>query len=194
MKKISLILTAAICIAAVAAHAQQPETKFAAHATASAVTFGPGQGRTVVVGLNTTTDLEDSVVKFYARSGAPLAPTADTALSGTIVALATGHGLTTGDHVAYVHANGTVNKTTLAGHAAGNVTLTAALTVAGATGDRLYKLTEQGRIVVGGNGTTSGVNDHVNLTGKIFATPIDSPLYVLLNSTSASVLQVTVER
>jgi hypothetical protein len=97
--------------------------------------------------------------------------------------------------VVYVHANGTVDYTTISSSAnATNVTLAAGISVAGAAGDYLYEVTQQGAILLGIPGTGYGTNETINLAGDLFATPGDSPLYVVVDGTSNALLQVTIDR
>lgn len=196
--RIGLIVWAVLlCVGIALAEA---ESKYARGTTSAAVTFGPGQGRTTVKSVNAISDLEDGEVQFWARGTAgKKAPSHTTALSGTGIGIAnSNYGsaspcFSNGDHVAYVHANGTVDKTTVSTASLTNVVLAAGLSVAGATGDYLYELTQQGAIVAGFEGAGAGTNDNLNVT-DCFVTPGDSPLYVLVTGTATSMVLVTVDK
>lgn len=187
-----------VLLTAMAMPAFAQETKYAAGATSAAVTFAPGSlGRTLVKAVAATTDKAGGVVKFYARGGAEKVLPSATPTNGAFVIdlVNTGYAFTNGDVVVYVHANGVCDRTTIADASLTNVTLTAAITAAGATGDALYELTQQGQMLVGMLGTGVGTNDVLNVSGDVlFASPMDSPLYVVLDGTAACVLQVTAKK
>lgn len=182
------------CLASVI---QAQETKYASGTSSAALTFGPQNGRQVIKSVYATTDKAGGVVKFYARGSAgKAAPTATPTNGATVIYIsnpsyATSAGFYTNDVVTYVHANGTLDQTTVAACTASNVTLTAGITVAGATGDYLYELTQQGQILVGLAGTGAGTNDVLTTAGDVFAVPGDSPCYVVLDGTSSATLQAT---
>lgn len=186
-----LAVLAVLSILAIAAQAQ--ETKYASGTTSAALTFGPRHGRQVIKSVYAATDLAGGVVKFYAIGGAgKLAPTAVPTNAADVIYVAnTGNLLTTNDVVVYVHANGTLDKTTVSANTSSNCTLAAGITVAGAAGDYIYEQTQQGQILVGLAGTAVGTSDVLNASGDVFAVPGDSPCYVVLDGTSNAVLQVT---
>jgi hypothetical protein len=138
---------------------------------------------------------ENSAVKFYARTGNAYAPTASQTNGALLIAVANSSlALTTNDVIMYVHANGTLDYDTIAGPiTTTNITLTTGLTVAGASGDYIYELSQQGQIVVGYDGAGVGTNDGITVSGDVFVTPGRSPLYAVLDSTSNATLQVTAD-
>lgn len=182
-----LMLLVLLCLAVFAVQpAFALDSKLATGSTSAALTFGPSSGQTVVKSLYADSDKAGSVVKLYARSGNKLIPTANATNGATVIAIA-GTTLTTNDVVVYAHANGVLDTTTIVTATSSNATLAAAITVAGSAGDVLYEVSQQGQISVGSN-TVSTAGE------AVFATPGDSPLYCVLDGTSAAKLQVTVAR
>jgi len=172
------------------------ETKYATGTASAAVTFDPGTGRTVVESVYATCDKEDGAVKIYARGGTgkKIVTTAPAA-TNVIYVSNSSYGLTNGDSVVYFYADGTAPLyRTISGQTTSNVTLSSAISTAGSTSDYLYEVTQQGQIVVGYDGAAVGVNDGLATSGNVFETPGDSPLYCVLDGTSNSVLQVTVDK
>ncbi len=192
-----LMCLVAVVLAVCAGYAQ--ETKFATGTTSAAVLFGPASGRQVVKSVYAATDKAGGAVKFYARGSAGKAAPTELATNAADViyianpSFATTAGFTTNDMVVYVHANGVMDYTTIAGATASNVTLTAGITVAGASGDYLYELTQQGQILVGLAGAAVGTNDVLHTSGDVFAVPGDSPCRAVLDGTSNAVLQATMQ-
>lgn len=180
-----MLLVALWTVAAFAA----AETKFASGSTSAAVTFGPGTVLTQIKSAYATSDTAAGYLKIYARGGAgKRAPTATPTNGATVISiLNTGNAYTTNDIVAYVHANGTTDLRTVSENTTTNLTLSSGISVAGAAGDYVYELTQQGQITVGsGNLATAG--DYV------FATPGDSPLYCVVNATNACAVQITADK
>jgi len=171
-------------------------TKYASGTASAAVTFGPASGPTTVKSVYATSDKLNGSVKFYARGGAGKeAPTTTHTNGATVIAVGNSDsGFATSDSVVYVHANGTCDYRTLSGATTTNVTLSSGISVAGASGDYLYEVTQQGQIWVGFYGTGVGTNDTVATAGDVFMTPGDSPLYCVLDGTSNAVLQVTTDQ
>jgi len=165
--------------------------------TEASVLFGPNQyGQLKVVGLSATTDKDGGQVKFYARGGSgKVAVGGAQAAAATHVGLTnTGMGLNTNDTVVIVHATGRTEYRTVSGpNTTTNITLNSGVTYALTTGDYVYEVTQQGFKLVGLAGTGAGTNDVCDLFGAVFITPTDSPLYVVLDGTSNTVVQVTVE-
>jgi hypothetical protein len=162
------------------------ETKWATHATASTAAFAPAPGGISVKSVFATSDKAGSLVKFYGRTGNRYATTAAPTSGATVVALVnTGTAITNANIVAYVFANDRIHVSTVASATTTNITLDVALPAAGAIADRVYKLGQVGQI---GVGATS-----IIAAGELLRTPSDSPLYVVLDSTSAGSLQVTAE-
>jgi len=185
------LVSTVCCLASVL---QAQETKFASGTTSAALTFGPNSGRQVIKSVYAATDKAGGAVKFYARGGAgKLAPTATATNGATIISVAnTGNLLTTNDIVAYVHANGTIDQTTVTANTSSNCTLAAGITVAGSAGDYIYELTQQGQILVSEAVTDVSATAVLNTAGDVvFAILGDSPCYAVLDGTSNAVLQVT---
>jgi len=174
------------------------ESKYAAATTATdpGVTFA--SQKTVplkVKAANYSTDTSLGALTYYQRTTAsPYYPTTAATSGATVVwAANTGIAMTNGDHVVYQHSNGTVLKTTVASATATNVTLATGLTLAGATGDRLYDLEIGWVQVVGENLTAAGTNKVGTTTGDpLYVTRNDSPLYVQVNSETNSSVGVTI--
>ena len=180
-------------IYAVVAFAQ--ETKYQAGTSSAAVTFGPVPGRQAVKSVYATTDKSGAVVKFYARGGAgKAAPTTSPTNGAQLIYVDnTDNAYTTNDVVVYVHANGTLDQTTVSANTTSNLTLAAGITVAGATGDYIYELTQQGQVAFDTAGAAVGTNKHGKFEGTVFDVPGDSPVYIVLDGTSNAVLQATAE-
>jgi hypothetical protein len=174
------------------------ETKYSTSSTATspALTFGPNvSGKTVVTAVSASTDVTLGAVKFFARDSKYLPTTVATNGATLIRIVNTGIAVTNADKVVYMHASGVCDYTTISSATTTSATLTAGISVAGAAGDALYKITQAGQIVVGANATAVGTNALLNLAGEcIFATPGDSPLYVTVDSGTNSCLQVTVRK
>jgi hypothetical protein len=194
---VAIVIVAALLMGA-SAYAQ--ESAYASGTTSAALTFGPGPARTVVDSVYATTDKENGAVAIYARgSFGKAAPTSSPTNGADVVSVANANfavaaGLTTNDSVVYVHANGTCAYRTISAATASTVTLSSALTTAGASGDYLYEVTQQGSIVVGFDGADAGTNDTLVTSGKVFVTPADSPLYMVLDGTAACKLMATVSK
>jgi len=173
-----------------------PVTKYNTGTSSSAVTFGATDGRQVVTYVDATSDLAGSVVKFYAKGGeGKVAPTTSPTNGATVIAISnSSYGFTTNDTVVYQHSNGTAVYRTISSATTSNVTLNSGISVAGASGDYLYEITQQGQIYVGMYGTGIGTNDNKTAEGMVFVSPGDSPVYVVLDGTSNTCLQVTIDR
>jgi len=167
--------------------------------TAAEVTFGPNQsGPTVVKSIYATTDLVGGMVKLYARpvTLSRFAPTWNAASGATNIGITanTSAALTNGDTCVYVHKNGTCDKLTVLTAGSTNVYFTSGISALGTNGDYLYEVTLQGQILVGKAGTGVNTNDVLETSGDVFATPADSPLYVVVNGTSNTLVHVTAEK
>lgn len=187
---VACLLALAVMVPALA------ETKYATGSTSAAVTFGPNvYGQRVIKSLYANTDTEGGAVKIYARGSAGKVAPAETPTNGqSVIVISNASGLfTNSDHVAYVHANGTVDKTTLSSVTSTTITFAAAITVAGATGDYVYELTQQGQILVGYDGTSPGALDGVATSGDVFVGPADSPIYLVVDGGTTTVIQATAD-
>jgi len=192
MKRVIGILAVLVLAAGIV---QAQETKYSTSTTAvsPAVTFAAQNGRQAVVMLNTSCDKTLGAVTIYAKDSKYI-PTANATNGATVILITnTGGAVTTNDVVVYQHANGTVDQTTIASCTTTSVTLTAGITVAGATGDRLYKLATKNKITVADNTAAAGTNKLATFSGKIFCAPGDSPIHVTMDSSTNSCLSVTVE-
>jgi hypothetical protein len=196
MKKLnrSTWMVALLCLA-LAVPALALQSKYVTGTSSADLTFGPRTGGLTVKSVYASTDKEDGAVKFYARGGAGRVAVLAAATNGaTVITVAnSSYGLTNGDDVVYWHSNGAVEYDTIDAATTTNVTLTSGLSSAGTTSDYIYEITQQGQIVVGYDGAGEGISDALQTSGDVFATPGDSPLYVVLDGTAATVLQVTVD-
>lgn len=172
--------------------AQAFESKWSATgATAVTNLFGPSDGSFMVKSLYVKSDKAGSVVKFYARGGAGRANITTVSTSGAQVVSFSNPSaaFTTNDTVVYVHSDGTLLYTTVAGsETTGSVALTTGITKAGTLNDRLYEVTEQMELPVG---ASSALNPSA---GWIFATPSDSPLYTVVDCSTSAVNAATTDR
>lgn len=185
---ILIAIVALFAIVGICTEAQAFESKYAAHATASAVSFGPGSHQTFIKNIWAKSDKAGSVLTFYTRSGAPVAPTAVATNGALIISVAnTGNVLTTNDVVQYVHANGLILQTTVASNTDTTVTLATGLTQAGAAGDRIYELSSAAVFPVGA-GTLSLQGD------ALWVSPANSPVYATLDSNTNGYLAITVDK
>lgn len=195
MKKLSLIV-AILTVAAVMAQAGS-ETKYSASTSATACTalFAPGNGQTVVKALITSCDYSLGAVSFYARTGNPLTVSAVSASATTCTVVNTSYALTNSDTVVYVYASGaTPEYRTISSASTTAVVLSSALSSTTSASDKIYEVSLQGKITVGANGAGSGTNTLTSNIGDVFATPADSPLYVSMQSTTNTLMQVTVNK
>jgi hypothetical protein len=188
---VSAVIVLLILLVALPALAGDSKYQVTTSGTTAAVTFGPASSGApfTVRGLSMVSDKTDSVLKFYARGGAGrVAPTTSPTNGATVILIANStYGFTNSDHVVYAHANGVVDKTTVSSCTTTSITLAAAITAAGATGDGVYELTQQYQIPCG----TSAVNLN---GGYVYSTPSDSPLYLLLDCGTNGTLSVTTDR
>lgn len=194
MQAIGLLVVA--LIVALVATVWAGETKYATGTSSAALTFGAGGGKSVVKSVYATTDKENGAVKFYVWNQAAKYPPTTAPASGALTVLVSNasYPLTNSDVVVYQHAAGTAVYRSIASATTTSVVLNAALTVAGATGDYIYELTQGGEIVVGFDGAAAGTNDTLVTTGDVFVTPGGSPLYMVLDGTATSKLQATVDK
>lgn len=168
------------------------ESKYSTSATGTnTVTFGPSHGGFKVTGLYVTADTNPCQVIFYARgTGAAKYAPSVTPTNGQSVIWFTNpsSAVTTGNHVVYMHANGTVHKTTVTAGTATNATLAAALSTAGATGDYLYEIVPAFQMTYAGTAISE-------FGGNVFAVPGDTPLSIqIANSGTNSIIGVTTDK
>ena len=161
-------------------------SKYAAHATASAVNFPANSGRTIVKMLHAESDKAGGVAKIYVRSGNGVTVSSANDAGTTILVPNVSAQFVANDLIAYQHADGTVDYTTVAStNTTVSIVLNDAISQAGTAKDRVYELSQQGQLDVAAATVT--------YTEDIFATPNDSPLRILVDSTSAGYLTATVE-
>lgn len=191
MKKFGLMVMG-LALMVVAAVAQESKYSTSSTGTDPAVTFSPKNGRQIVKAVSASVDVANGVVKFYTRVKKYAVTSTNSATE--IVFANTANAVNTNDIVVYVHANGTVEKDTVAsGVSTTGVTLTTGITSAWASGDYLYEVSQSGQIVVGLSTTAAGTNAILNDSGDLFVVPGDSPLYVTSDCATNGMLQVTVE-
>ncbi len=192
-----VVALAVLCILGAPVIYAELYSEYDSGTSSAAVTFGPGTGVTVVKAVSATTDKEDGAVKIYTRGGSgKTAATSAAAASATHIPLTnTGLGLNTNDTMVIVHNTGNVEYRTVSGYTSTtNITLNSGLTYALTTSDYIYEVSQDFEIVVGFDGAGSGTNDSVNLTGDIYASPSDSPVYVVLDGTGTAKLGVTIDK
>lgn len=179
-----------IVVFAFASLVQAFESKWSSTgATAVTNLFGPLDGSYMVKSLYAKSDKAASVVKFYARGGAGRANITTVSTSGAQVVSFSNpdHAISTNDVVVYVHSDGTLLATTVAGSSTGSVTMAVGITKAGTLSDRIYEVTQQNELPVG----ASTLNPSA---GWIFGTPGDSPLYMVVDCATNGVLSTTTDR
>jgi len=161
-------------------------SKYATHATSSAVNFPASDGATIIKTLHVESDKAGSLAKVYARTGDAETVTAAAAASATTIEVANTDGqFAVNDLVIYQHASGALLYTTISTSNAASVVLATGITPAGTLSDKLYEVSLQGQFDVAAATVT--------YTGDVFATPNDSPLRIVVDSTSAGYLTATVE-
>lgn len=182
----AMVLTGVLSLAAFAA-----ESKYTTSAAGSAIlTFGPSPSGFKLTGLYAQSDTTTAPVVFYGRGTGSkrYTPSATPTNGQTVIALAnTAIATSNGDHVVYVHANGVLDKTTVASATLTNVTLTAAITATGASGDYLYEITPVFQV-----NTSSGLISEFG--GHIFAVPGAWPLGLVMTGGTNLILGATTDR
>ena len=191
MKKIGMMVMG-LALMAVAAVAQESKYSTSSTGTDPAVTFSPKNGRQTVSSMQTSCDVALGAVKFYTRAGKYAITATNTA---TLITIAnTALAVNTNDIVVWVHANGTIEKDTIAGPiTTTNVILTTGNSTAWASGDYLYEVTLAHQIVVADNTAAARTNKLADFQGDIFAVPGDSPLYVVMDGATNTCLSITVK-
>lgn len=196
MKKIGLMVMA-LALMVVAAMAQ--ESKYSAVVTGigtdPAVTFSPKNGQQMVSSLQTSCDVPLGAVKFYTRAGKYLVTGTNSATEILITnpSASGGFVVTNSDKIVYCHANGTVDYDTVSSCSSTSVTMTTGYSIAWATGDYLYEVSQKHQIVVADSTAGVGTNKTANFQGDIFAVPGDSPVYITLDNSTNGCLSVTVK-
>lgn len=195
MKKVMGAMVALVLVGIMAVIAA--ESKYDVHATGGdpSITFGPKTGGQMVKHVTTSCDYPLGSVKFYVTAGKYAISTTNTTTQVLITnpAASGGVAVTNNDIIVYVHKDGTLDKATVSSSTSTSVTMSAASTVAWASGDYLYDMTQGGQIIVADNTAANGTNKLTELSGEVFAVPGDSPLYLVLSSTTNTALSATVE-
>lgn len=171
------------------AFAESYESKYSTTGTnAVSLTFGPvPYGQILVKGLYAKSDKATAVLKFYSvGSEGMVTPTASPTSGAQVVSIENpAHAISTNDYVAYCHVSGAVDITTVAESATNSITLTTGVSEAGATGDQVYHLELAYQLPVG---STAALNPNGDF---IYATPGNSPLYMLLDCSTNAALAAT---
>jgi hypothetical protein len=164
------------------------ESKYATGSTSAALTFGPGGGKSDVVYLTAKSDKAASLIKIYEIGGAERVGVTTAPTNGaTQISVSSITGFATNDIVVYVHSDGTVLKSTVSGIAAGKITMAAGISKAGTTSDYLYEVTQAFQIACGAT--------QLNLSGSpIFTSRAASPVYIVVDGTSACQVAATVTK
>lgn len=187
-KSLKNVIVSLVAVLAVSApvYATGESSTFDTGTTAASVTLGPSDDGYVLQGLYAKSDKAASVVKFYGKGGAGKVPVTATATNGATVIYCdnSSYGLTNSDVVVYAYADGDYAQTTISAATTTNVTLAAAITQAGGTSDAIYEMTQGFQIACGAT-SVSQFGD------AVYYTPRKSPLYVVLDGTSACTLSVT---
>ena len=168
----------------VSVFAANETSSYATGTTSAAVTLKPSDAGYVVQGVYAKSDNAASLIKFYGVGGAGRVPVTATAAQGATVITCVNNALTNADVVVYAYADGTFENNTIESATTTNVTLGAALTQAGTTSDVIYEMTQQFEMACG----TDTVSQ---FDAAVFYTPLKSPLYVVLDGTSACTLGIT---
>lgn len=190
----AVVLVMLICIMAPLAFGDL-QSKYATGTTSAAVTFGPGGGVSVVKGLFASSDKLNSVAKIYARSGNKVKPSSAQSVVGTTILMTnTGYAFTNSDSVVVSHANGTVDYRTVSSATLTSIVVNANTSYALTTEGRVYEVSQQGEMLIGYKPTATSTNALLNLSGDLFATPGDSPIYIVVDGTAACKVTATVDK
>ena len=193
MKKIGLMLVAMVLMTA-AVMAGESKYNAAIGTTNCAVVFGPHSSQTKIKSVMTSCDSPLGALSIYARGGAGrLNVTSNSTASTTVIPVVnTSQSMSNGDTVVYCYANGsTPVYRTISAATTTNVTISSAIT-GPTTGDSIYEVTLQMKVIVADQTAGSGTNKLLALT-DIFTSPSDSPLYITLAETATGNLAVTTD-
>jgi hypothetical protein len=182
------ILAAAMAFLAVFVGLALGEPKYDTGTTAAEVTYGPTAGYMRLTSLLAQGDDSTSTIKFYAwNQAAWKAPTANATNGATVISVSNaGLTLTTNDIVVYVHASGAYEAAaTVTNATTTNVTLSAAITAAGASGDKIYELSQNWQV---NNSTVA-----VQVAGSQIYDAI-GPVYIVASGTGACSIAVNAEK
>jgi len=162
------------------------QSKYVAHATSSAINFPASKGSLVLKTLHAESDKAAGLAKVYARTGnAKIVSSANDA-GTTILVSNVGAQFVANDLIAYQHADGTLDYSTVAStNTTVSIVLNDAISQAGTAKDVVYELSQQGQFDVAA-ATVSYIGD------AVFTTPDNSPLRIVVDSTSAGYVTATV--
>jgi hypothetical protein len=176
----------ALCLPALA-----QETKYASGIASAAVVFGPAAGKRTIQSVYSTTDKAGGTVKVYAKAGGVAGPSVAPTNGQTVLTMSnTDYAFTNADTVVYAHVTGALDYTTVASATTSNVTLTAGVSAAGSTDDRLFEVTLQAQLDFDTSGAAVGTNKYGKFEGSVFSGY--GPFRVVQDGTSNSVVNVTV--
>jgi len=199
MNKRSIIIMAVLTAALFGIPARaEMYTEFEDGVANASNVYAAARGKIIVRSVEAQTDKLGATVKFYARPTtlSKIAPGRNHASGSTNILLTnTGTIMTGSDIVVYQHADGVCDVRTLVGTCTTtNIFLDGGgISATGTNGDYIYEVSLQGQILAGEYGTGSGTNNTISRQ-DCFATPGDSPLYILLDGTADCVLMSTVEK
>jgi hypothetical protein len=195
LKQFSIAIAAGLIVGAIVAQAGESKYAASTDATACAITLAPHVGTTLIKSMQTSCDTGLGAVSIYARSGAGRVPVTHTnyCVGTTNIPVANAsYGLTNGDTVVYVYANGAAPAYKTIGTASTtNITLTATIT-SPQIGDAVYEVSLAHKVVVAGSGAGPGTNALADLE-NVYISPGDSPLYLSMPSVTNTCLSATFE-
>lgn len=198
--RMGMLMLAAMMVSAIIALAGS-ETAYnaATDGSGAKIKFGPANGQTIVTAIAADSDKASAALKVYARTGKKYQPSVAPGATPTNIYVTTAGVITNGDLIAYVYSTGEVDIRTVTTSTTTNLMITAALSGTGTTADWIYELSQQGQQLVGNVAGTTYTNagSHTIYTqaGELFATPSDSPLYMVLEcTTNSATLQATVKK
>jgi ABC-type phosphate/phosphonate transport system permease subunit len=174
----------AVCVVSV--FASNETSSYATGSTSAAVTLKPSNAGYVLQGVYAKSDKAASLIKIYGVGGAGRVPVTATATNAAtvITCVNTSYALTNADIVVYSYADGSFAKNIISAATPTNVTLTTAITRAAKTSDVIYEMTQDFQMACGSNTVSQ-------FDAAIYYTPQKSPLYVVLDGTSACTLGIT---
>jgi hypothetical protein len=193
-KILGAVLVALVFASGAWAQITKVDSDAAAAGATSEVVFGARDGQLVVKSLYAKSGAATDTLALYVRNTAdatnPYTVTATT--EGTNIVLITnpavsgGHSVTNGDVVVLQWPDGTVQKAAVTASSATSATITPASVKAIATGTKLYDLSSAGTILIGSTAFSQSGD-------AIYATPVNSPLWIQATGTNGNYLIVTVQ-
>ncbi|MFA5114386.1 MAG: hypothetical protein WC529_08900 [Candidatus Margulisiibacteriota bacterium] len=172
--------------------ANKLETKYATHATASELTFrGDKNSQVVVKNIDSTSDKAGSVIGIFEKTTGPYTLDGAAASGQAVVPLAATSGLTNGDKVVIRSKTDMTKfeKGVISSISAGvSITLAGNLTYTYASGDEAFEMMTTIASIANGAASKNRGNGQ-----PVAAAAENSPLYAVLDSTSAGDLSMTAE-